>query len=216
VLEIIDSAKSRQFKAAVVRVMPRGMVIEPEVSIARRPGQIGVARMSYQGRILEFDAVVIESADESIVLGHADRLRAVNRRRFPRVPVRRSAKAAPFPFVRDNPEEAPEYQAASVTELAGPGLKITAPVSVKVGDKVLVVLELSDGRLIQGIAEVRRLFAPEGERSVFAAEMTGLSSEETAELASETTAAALENVDQDSTGALAKEAKVRVLVPEGS
>ena len=40
----------------------------------------------------------------------------------------------------------PEFVPADVTELAGPGLRIVTPLEVKVGDRIVVILKLSESK----------------------------------------------------------------------
>jgi hypothetical protein len=58
----------------------------------------------------------------------------------------------------------PEFFPAIVTELAGPGLRVEAPLKVIAGDKVLVAFKLDEGndqgdsvKIVQDIGEVRHV-----------------------------------------------------------
>jgi hypothetical protein len=160
-----------------------------------------------------------------LVLNHSDNIRFVNRRRFLRVPVNKPTFIARFPFARilqplvdsgkgtqrksadisGNTWGPPEFVPASVTELAGPGLRIEAPLEVKVGDRVLVVLKLSDEdqkpgskstdktepeKVIEDIGEVRHTKSTKNGFSI-AVELTGLSDPNINELIRATNAASL-------------------------
>ena len=94
---------------------------------------------------------------------------------------------------------------ASVTELAGPGLRIEAPLEVKVGERVLVILKLSEEdlqsnsqrsgktapeKIVENIGEVRHTKRIKNGFSI-AVELTGLSDPNINELVRVTNAASL-------------------------
>ena len=130
-------------------------------------GEIWRVHYYFGMSIWEFDTSVISCNGEILVLNHSDDLRFVNRRRFLRVPVNKPAFIAHFPFTRTHAADGhksmksfrmyrssasaagsvwapPEFIPAVVTELAGPGLRIEAPLKVEMGDRVLVVLRLDE------------------------------------------------------------------------
>jgi len=160
-------------------------------------------------------------------------VRFINRRRFLRVPVNRPAFIALFPFAKtaatesgsdkEHPETeqnltavsdggwtGPKFIPAVVTELAGPGLRLEAPLEVKVGDRVLVVFKLDEekdqdsalqesgglqtSRIAQDIGEVRHTRAIQDGFSV-AVELVGLSESDVDELVRATNAASLKAGD---------------------
>ncbi|MGB2863689.1 MAG: hypothetical protein WBC05_10230, partial [Sedimentisphaerales bacterium] len=99
----------------------------------------------------------------------------------------------------------PEFVPASVTELAGPGLRIEAPLEVEVGDRVLVILKLSEvddkpgsnrtgkiapQKIVEDIGEVRHTKRIENGFSI-AVELKGLSDPNINELVRATNAASL-------------------------
>jgi hypothetical protein len=88
-----------------------------------------------------------------------------------------------------------------VTELAGPGLRVEAPLSVQVGQRILIVFRLdgqaegtTDGepgpRLIEDIAVVRRIEAVSNGYSI-ALELVGLQDTDIDELVRATNQAAM-------------------------
>ena len=95
---------------------------------------------------------------------------------------------------------------ASVTELAGPGLRVEAPLEVKVGDRVLVILKLSEEedqkpysqrtgktapeKIVEDIGEVRHTKSIKNGYSI-AVELTGLTDPNINELIRATNAASL-------------------------
>jgi hypothetical protein len=127
-------------------------------------GDLWSARYFFGSSVWEFDTSVISYDGTALVLSHGDNARYVNRRRFLRVPVRKEALIALFPFTgtveqrvngantdsihKETMEEAsrstlvaPEFVPAIVTELAGPGLRVEVSLEVKKGDRVLVVFK---------------------------------------------------------------------------
>jgi hypothetical protein len=90
-----------------------------------------------------------------------------------------------------------EYVAGQLTEIAGPGLRVEAPVNVEAGDRVLLALKLGESNVVEGVGTVRRAIRREGEDSVLVVELVGLSREEVAKLSQETNAAAQEAVRQE-------------------
>jgi hypothetical protein len=99
----------------------------------------------------------------------------------------------------------PEFVHAIVIELAGPGLRIKAPLDVKVGDRVLVVFELGEEqqqnsktittKIIQDIGEVRRAEAVQDGSSI-AVELIGLSDSDMNELIRATNTASMKATDE--------------------
>ncbi len=210
--------------------------IELAVRLARpldcNPGELCCVRYNFGASVWEFDAAVVSCHGGILVLGHSNDVRFINRRRFLRVPVSHPAFIARFPFARDlsrdddaSQEEPaqvcgeiwgpPEFVPAQVTELAGPGLRVEAPLEVKVGERVVVILKLSDqtrqdfaarglpppprelqsgsvkpSRIVEDIGEVRRTEATEDGFSI-AVELTGLSDANVSELIRATNAASV-------------------------
>ena len=130
-------------------------------------GELWCVRYYFGASVWEFDASVVSYSGDILVLNHSDNIRFINRRRFLRVPVKKPAFIARFPFAKtvggssDVGKEGsdakqgsadasvgtwgpPEFVPAVVTELAGPGLRIEAPLEIKVGERVLVVLRLDE------------------------------------------------------------------------
>lgn len=141
-------------------------------------GEVWCARYYFGASVWEFDTSVISCNNNVLVLNHSDEMRFVNRRRFLRVPMRRQAFIAYFPFTRKPVADSrkgmksfrmyrssagdsgsvwgpPEFIPAVVTELAGPGLCVEARLELKVNDRVLVMFELDE--------EVKQASAPLGE-----------------------------------------------------
>lgn len=197
-------------------------------SLESNPGEIWSVRYNFGASVWEFETSSISCYGNILVLNHSDNIRFINRRRFLRVPVNQPTFIARFPFARtlqpennSNGEIAkdsanisgntwgpPEFVPASVTELAGPGLRVEAPLDVKVGDRVLVILKLSEekkrkpnsqrtvkiapDKIVEDIGEVRHTKRIKDGFSI-AVELTGLSDPNINELVFATNAASRKN-----------------------
>ncbi|MHC4556719.1 MAG: PilZ domain-containing protein [Planctomycetota bacterium] len=201
------------------------------------PGELCCVRYYFGASVWEFDTSVVSCHGGILVLNHSDNVRFINRRRFLRVPVNKPAFIARFPFARTLPPDsnsdevaregsanisgnnwgAPEFAPAVLTELAGPGLRIEAPLEVKVGDRVVIILKMSEERtqdsishakgislrtvslrdgktapakIVEDIGEVRHTKAIQNGFSI-AVELTGLSDSNINELIRDTNAASV-------------------------
>jgi len=209
-------------------------------SLEMNPGQLCRAQYYFGAAVWEFDASVVSCHAGILVLNHTDDVRFINRRRFLRVSVNRPAFIARFPFARTLPTEndydredredstepttswgPPQFVPAAVTELAGPGLRVEAPLEVKVGERVVVILKVSDeerressaglkdgssppvlvqksrnttpSRVVEDVGQVRHIEAIQGGFSI-AVELTGLSDSNVDELVRATNAASMKAV----------------------
>ena len=192
------------------------LIVELTKQLELKKGSLLCARYYYGAPVWEFDTSVIEAKDNVLVLNQSENVRFVNRRRFLRVPVSEPAFIAAFPFSRIMDEEKqssvttnnswgpPKFVPADVTELAGPGLRVMAPLEVKIGDRVAVILKLSQTKpkdvlhsdltpnenfnsykVVEDIGVVRHTEAVENGLSI-AVELTGLNDSNVSELVRET------------------------------
>jgi hypothetical protein len=140
------------------------LVVEPSKRLEMKQGEPLCVRYYFGASIWEFDTSVVRSRDNHLILKHTDNVRSVNRRRFLRVPIKEPAYIAAFPFAQTLPDSdksnvnvdleyssennwgPPKFVPADVTELAGPGLRVEAPLEVKVGDRVVVIMKLSESK----------------------------------------------------------------------
>jgi hypothetical protein len=199
------------------------LTVKLEASLESKPGELWSVRYYFGASVWEFETSSISCYGNILVLNHSDNIRFVNRRRFLRVPVNKPTFIARFPFSRmlrpkshtgggrdsagtsENSWGPPEFVPASVTELAGPGLRIEAPLEVKVGDRVLVILKLSEAeqepgsqrtgrvepeKVVEDIGQVRHTKSMKNGFSI-AVELTGLSEPNISELIRATNAASL-------------------------
>jgi len=219
------------------------LTVQLTMPLESTPGEFWRARYYFGASVWEFDTYALRSNGDILVLNHNDNVRFINRRRFLRVPVHLPALVAHFPFAKEptknNSTEKeqdaagneqrtnssswgpPEFVPATVTELAGPGLRIEAPLTVNQGDRVLVVLRLpceptpnggeedqnsdrkqvsNKTKIVEDIGEVRHTKAIPNGFSI-AVELTGLRDSDVNELIRATNAASLKagSAGQDTT-----------------
>lgn len=206
------------------------LIVKLEASLESTPGELWSIRYYYGASVWEFETSSISCYGNILILNHSDNIRFINRRRFLRVPVNKPTFIAHFPFAKmflpkglsgngagkdsadisGNSWGPPEFVPASVTELAGPGLRIEAPLEVKVGDRVLVILKLSNEnqqsgqqktgkttpeKIIEDIGLVKHTKSIKNGFSI-AVELTGLSEPNISELIRATNAASLKTRDK--------------------
>ncbi len=155
----LDTSEFFDIEAVVKENNELELTVQTVKPLKCEPGDNLCLRYYFDAPFWEFDTTVLRAKDNIIVLKHSEDIRYVNRRRFLRVGVNEPAYIAAFPFARDLSDEEPvlenievshknywgppKFIPADVTELAGPGLRIEAPLEVKIGDRVAVILKLS-------------------------------------------------------------------------
>ncbi|MDT8299986.1 MAG: hypothetical protein RQ760_00790 [Sedimentisphaerales bacterium] len=213
------------------------LTVQLTTPVESRLGELWRVRYSFGASVWEFDSSVVRCNDDILVLNHSDNIRFVSRRRFLRVQVNKPAFIAHFPFSKsissnknNNTQGTarkqssvnapsnwgpPEFMPATVTELGGPGLRIETNLEVKVGDRLLVIVNLSEeniqdlnpsskstslrsvlsmdrkstsSKIVEDIAEVRHVRAIQNGSSI-AVELTGLHDSDINELIRATNAA---------------------------
>ncbi len=214
------------------------LTIKLTTPVESKLGELWRARYSFGGSVWEFDSSVVRCNDDILVLNHSDDIRFISRRRFLRVQVNKPAFIAHFPFSRtlssnknNNSKKGPaikqssvnesdnwgppEFMPATVTEIGGPGLRIETKLDVKLGDRVLVIVNLSEekaqdlnpsskstslrsvlsrdkkstpSKIVEDIGEVRYVSVLQNGLSI-AVELTGLSDSNLNELIRVTNAA---------------------------
>jgi hypothetical protein len=214
---------SDDIEAIVVQNDEKELTLKAAVPVKVTFGEIWRVRYCLGASIWEFDTTIAGCNADILILNHSDTIRFINRRRFLRVPVREQAFVARFPFSRmlfaqgnnhkdnsgtapvlphsfDGSWGAPEFIPAVVTELAGPGLRIEAPLEVTAGDRLLVVMKLGEDddpqpasvhrygngtsaalRVVEDIGEVRHIRPLQNTFSI-AVELIGLSDADINEL----------------------------------
>ncbi|MHC4949825.1 MAG: PilZ domain-containing protein [Planctomycetota bacterium] len=132
--------------------------LRPEVPVTCHPGDIWTVRYNNGAMIWEFEAIVTACSQDEISFGHSERIRYVNRRRFTRVPTDKPAKIALFPVfgqVTESKQMELSFVPAVITEIAGPSVRVGTDLSVQIRQRVLLVFDLEEGRLVQDVGEVR-------------------------------------------------------------
>jgi len=162
-LTSLETDDFANIEAIVVKNNDKELIVEPSKPLEIKKDEPLCARYYFGASVWEFDTTVIGFEGGILVLNHSDNVRFINRRRFLRVPIKEPAYIAAFPFAKaipDNEESKtdtelpkpgnnwgpPEFVPAEVRELAGPGLRLETPLEVKVGDRVVVILKLSENK----------------------------------------------------------------------
>jgi len=208
--------QSNDIEAKVLSNDAKQLTVGLERPIHITFGELWRARYFHGASVWEFDTAVVSFEGTKLILRHTSEVRFINRRRFIRVPARNLAFISPFPFTKtvsdtgealaaaaDQNWRPLEFVHAVVTELAGPGLRVEAPLPVQVGQRILIVFRLEgrpEGtpdvepgvRLIEDIAVVRRIEAIQNGYSI-ALELVGLQDADIDELVRATNQAALAN-----------------------
>ncbi len=194
-----------QIEATVVENTDIEFVIKLAKPMRVMFGELWRVRYYFGAKVWEFDTTVISYDSGKLSLNHTEDVRFINRRRFLRVSVRNMAFLAKFPFnnqfasadetVKSAFDQWLNYDQISgadsvplrfvpgtVTELAGPGIRIEADLNTEIDDRLMVIFKLDveelDGTItstiIQDIGEVRHVRAIEQGHSI-AVELVGLS-----------------------------------------
>ena len=216
----LNAVDSTEIESTVIENNDVELTVKLNESLESKPGELWSVRYYFGASVWEFETSSISCYGNILVLNHSYNIRFINRRRFLRVPVNKPTFIARFPFARMLQSESdrssnnisgnswgpPEFVPASVTELAGPGLRVEAPLDVKVGDRVLVILKLSEEedrksnsqrtgktapeKIVEDIGEVRHTKKIKNGFSI-AVELIGLSDPNINELVRVTNAASL-------------------------
>jgi hypothetical protein len=189
-LTVVSHEAPRPTIATILQVSDDGIMVQTEGDVEIVTGAVWRIRYTNQGMQWEVDARVAEGVNQRAYLKLTDQPRCVNRRRFIRVPIHRTAYLARFPFARSSVEgEVPTFVEGVLTEIAGPGVRIETSLRTRVGERVLVVMKLADDKMVQAIGVVRRTLSDESINAT-AIELLGLAGTEINELVQETNAAA--------------------------
>jgi hypothetical protein len=235
-----------EIESTVIKNDNMEITIKLTTSVESKPGELWRARYSFGASVWEFDTSVVRYNDDILVLNHSDDIRFISRRRFLRVKVNKPAFLAHFPFSirlssnntnNSNNSSAkkrssihepvstwgpPEFIPATVTELGGSGLRIETNLEVKAGDRLLVIVNLSEEKgqdlnssskstslrsvlsrdrkstalkIVEDIGEVRHVRSLQNGSSI-AVELTGLSDSNLNELIRATNAAYIRTSDK--------------------
>jgi len=173
-----------------------------DAPLTLRPGGAVMLRRVCRGVQWEYPAAVTAVEDQDAGVRLIGMPRPTNLRRFLRVPLDRPVFVARYGFLPEGRDEMlPVFVEGRLREIAGPGLRMEAPLAVEVGERVLVVLDLGDGKAVRADGVVRRVDRPpeaadpsaeaaEAGPAVLAVELDRLSDREEAWLVRQTQAAA--------------------------
>lgn len=187
---VVRRGHAAPLEATAASLKGRDLTLELEGDVTLNLGESCLVRFVRQHVRWELDVSVTVAMTGLAIVRTIDEPRCVNLRRFTRVPTNRSVFLALFPFSAGSREDLPDFVPGTVTEIAGPGLRVDAPLAAAVGERLLVVLKAGQDKTIQGVGRVRRLVGGEDGLPVLAIEMIGLSEAELGELVRETNTAA--------------------------
>lgn len=189
-----------QIAAVVVEAADGQVAVQTEKAVSEfRVGEAWRVRYVLNSQQWEFDASMMDGMGQRLLLRLIGSPRGVNLRRFARVPTHKAAYLALFPFsTSPQGQDLPDFVAGTLTEIAGPGLRIDSALKTALGDRVLVIVKTQDDRIVQGIGVVRRSVEGSGGIRITVAEMIGLTDAEVGQLVTETNLAArLADVDAE-------------------
>jgi hypothetical protein len=174
-LTVVSHETPRPVQATLLKVTEDGVVVQTDDFVKAVAGAEWRVRYTDQGLQWEVDTTVMEGADQRVFLRLAQEPRCVNRRRFIRMPVRHKAGLARFPFQRSAGDgDRPVFVEGLLTEIGGSGVRIDLPLRTQPGERVLAVMELSEGKIVEAVGVVRRVV--EGAPAVLTiVELLGLS-----------------------------------------
>jgi hypothetical protein len=178
-LSIVHRGRASGFDAVVDSASPSDLLVSPTTPVECKPGESWLVRYSREGKVWEFDATVSDNSEGKVRLSHMERARYINRRRFRRVPTDRPAMATVYPFAVAGQVTPPQFAPCRMTEIAGCGLRLRGPLSVRTGARVLALIQVEPEKTLQGFGRIRRVVTKEGDdEAEFAIELVGLSESE--------------------------------------
>ena len=142
---------SSSIQVEVVRNDDIELAVELPQELEIRDGEGWSVRYDFGTALWEFDTATVRCEGKRLVLNHSNRVRFLNRRRFPRLSVHVPAWVAPLPAANErHPLEPPVFVPGAVVEMAGPGLRIEVPIQVSVGDRLLVMFQMESDSVPSG------------------------------------------------------------------
>jgi len=178
---------------------------------ARRDGDELSIQYARGRRAWEFDVRVIQCDGHKVSVEHSNELRAVNFRRFPRVPTKMSATGTTVPFHVDSCDAPMEFMDVDIREIAGPGLLVKLPASVEIGQQILLRVQLGGDKSVQGLTKVRRIVTDRSGGPYVAVEFIELDEAGIAELTRATNLAAGTADRADAAGESSPKAEMAVV-----
>lgn len=173
-----------KFNAEIIQSDNFEFSLRPEVPITCQAGDIWTVRYNNGATIWEFEAIATACSQDNLSLCHSECIRYVNRRRFTRVQTDKPAKIALFPVfgqITESKQMELSFEPAVITEIAGPCVRVRTGLSVQIRQRVLLVFDLEEGRLVQDVGEVRDIRSSETEDAIII-ELIGLHAKAIGEL----------------------------------
>lgn len=150
-------------------------------------------------RVWGFTTPITAHNGTDLTLAHSDNVEMINFRRFARVPVERPASVCQFTFhLSPEPNDASpetntsspemntplEFVHADVVEIGGPGVQIRTTLPLRVGERILLLLDFGKGGTLQAVGKIRRVIPSpmRTNRNGYGVELVGLSPSQAAEL----------------------------------
>jgi hypothetical protein len=164
-LELMSEKQETGIEGRVVHNDILALALELSTRIDSRPGDPVHVCGNFGTSVWEFDTTVASCEGRRLTLHHSGEVRRANRRRFPRVIVHSPALIALLPFLKEDaglPEEVslgvmaagagadalragiPKFVEGRVTDLAGLGLRIEAPLRMEPDDMLVVIFALAE------------------------------------------------------------------------
>jgi hypothetical protein len=178
-----------RIEAHLVRTDNTGFTAELSEVLETIAGEVWNLQYTFGQSVWEFDARLLKADGRELMFGHSDDVRFISRRRFLRVEVYKQAYIARFLFSGSEKMSLPQFVQGILCEIAGPGLLIESPIQLKIGERVLVVVQAADDTTVQDIGEVRHI-RPAEKGYAIAIELTGVKEANVDELVRLTNAAA--------------------------
>ena len=192
-IEITKKGQLVTTKADVIANDRLEFSVRPHEQVDSDAGDVWSVSYCLGGATWQFNVITIAFVRGELTLSHSDNIRFVNKRRFLRVSVSKPALIASFPALKRDygNDELPQFKTGTITELSGPGLRIMTDLDVKSGDRVLVIFELEEDKIIEDVGEVRGVRDVAGSGISIGVELVGLNDTVVNELVKATNAAAI-------------------------
>jgi len=187
-----------------------GLRVQPVSPLEYSSDPVWTLRYYDGAKVWEFTSSIAHQDDAGLVMKHTDDVKPINFRRFVRVPVECSAEVCPFAFhPSSETRNPPKFVQADVVEIGGPGIMFKTTLSFRVGERILVMLDLGQKGVIQAVGKIRRVHDPDPitNWNRYGAELVGLKPSQVAELMHATNSAAIRHrkgTDEDLSNAFHK------------
>ena len=140
-----------------------GIAVETQEPAGGAPGESWQIRYHHDGRTWELATSCVSCADRKLVLDHGAPVRASGLARREDLAVHAPAIVARFPFIQTAtpsgdapPTDWFEFVRGAVTHVSDTNLQIRCPLSVSVGERVLVMFTLTPGGADDGLGDAHQ------------------------------------------------------------